>query len=148
LFAAGNCGTPCPSSRCGGQTNPSIIGANAHQDVLTIAGCDVHDQRVGYSSQGPAIAGMGPNKPDLTAYTHFLGSEAFGAGTADSGTSTACPVAAGCVAALRSLIAPNIVTPPALFSRSASARPADGRGGLERRLRPRYHRSGSSLATP
>lgn len=115
LFAAGNCGTPCPSSKCGGHTSPAITGANAHADVLTVAGCDVADTRVGYSSQGPAIARMGANKPDLTAYTHFLGSEAIGTGNADSGTSTACPIAAGCVAALRSSIAPTVVTPAALF---------------------------------
>lgn len=115
LFAAGNCGTPCASAKCGGHTSPSIFGANAHPDVLTVAGCDVSDTRVGYSSQGPAIAGMGANKPDLTAYTHFLGSEAIGPGKADSGTSTACPIAAGCVAALRSSIAPTVMTPAALF---------------------------------
>lgn len=79
----------------------SITGANAHPDVLTLAGCDIHDDRVGYSSQGPAIPGMKRKKPDVTSYTHFLGSKAFGTGTPDSGTSTACPVAAGCVAAVR-----------------------------------------------
>jgi hypothetical protein len=42
-----------------------------------------------------------PDKPDITGYTHFLGSEAFGAGSPDAGTSAACPVAAGCAAALR-----------------------------------------------
>ena len=40
-------------------------------------------------------------KPDITAYTHFQGSQAFGAGSPDTGTSAACPVAAGCVAAIR-----------------------------------------------
>jgi Subtilase family len=100
VFAAGNCGAQCPDGRCAG-TTATITGANAHGDVLTVAGCDTADQRVGYSSQGPSITGMPQQKPDVTAYTHFLGSEAFGAGTPDSGTSAACPVAAGCVAALR-----------------------------------------------
>ena len=43
------------------------------------------------------------NKPDLAAYTHFLGSQVFGSGQPDSGTSAACPVMAGVVAALRSM---------------------------------------------
>ena len=80
--------------------------------------------RVGYSSQGPSIAGMPPQKPDLTAYTHFLGSEAFGANQPDSGTSAACPVAAGCVAAIRTKLAPSVVPPANLFAQlRASARP-------------------------
>jgi len=100
VFCAGNCGADCPDSRCGGTTG-SIVGANALSQVFTIAGCDITGVRVGYSSQGPSIAGMDQWKPDITAYTHFLGSQAFGAGSPDSGTSAACPVAAGCVAAIR-----------------------------------------------
>jgi subtilisin family serine protease len=102
LFAAGNCGPACPDGRC----RPIVLGfryingANSHPDVYSVAGADTNRQLVGYSSQGPGI--LANNKPDLTAYTHFLGSEAFGQGSADSGTSTACPVAAGVVAALRS----------------------------------------------
>lgn len=110
VFAAGNCGAQCPDNRCVATTN-TITGANAHDDVLTIAGCDTGDQRVGYSSQGPSIAGMPQDKPDVTAYTHFLGSEAFGVNTPDSGTSAACPIAAGCIAALRTSL-PHSATPP------------------------------------
>jgi hypothetical protein len=130
LFAAGNCGADCPDVRCRGRVAGTIMGANAHQDVLTIAGCDMHDNRVGYSSQGPSIAGMPHQKPDLTAYTHFLGSEAFGAGSPDSGTSTACPVAAGCVAALRVKV-PRMTTPPTnLFAQlRATARAVGGPAG-------------------
>jgi hypothetical protein len=87
VFAAGNCGAQCPDSRCGG-TNPAtpqpIMGASAMESVLTVAGCDTNDQRVGYSSQGPSIAGMYQFKPDVTSYTHFLGSEAFGPGKPDT----------------------------------------------------------------
>jgi hypothetical protein len=79
LFAAGNCGPTCADMRCIGRSAGAIMGANAHADVLTVAGCDNHDQIVGYSSQGPSIAGMPPQKPDITGYTHFLGSEAFSA---------------------------------------------------------------------
>ncbi|HEX2887421.1 hypothetical protein [Vineibacter terrae] len=46
---------------------------------------------------------------------HRRGSQAFGQGTPDSGTSTACPVAAGCVAAIRTRLAPGNATPNALF---------------------------------
>jgi subtilisin family serine protease len=117
IFAAGNCGAPCADGRCQGRTTGAIMGASAMQDVLTIAGCDTHKQRVGYSSQGPSIAGMYKEKPDITAYTHFLGSEAFGAGSPDSGTSAACPVTSGCVAALRTSprIPPRTAMPPALL---------------------------------
>ena len=47
---------------------------------------------------------MASAKPDITAYTHFLGSRYAGGSVPDNGTSTACPVAAGCVAALRSAL--------------------------------------------
>ena len=127
LFAAGNCGSQCADMRCQSRTTETIMGANAHPEVLTLAGCDTTDQRVGYSSQGPSIAGMFLQKPDLTTYTHFLGSEAFGAGSPDSGTSTACPVAAGCVAALRTRLAPATTPPAALFAQlRTTARPATG----------------------
>jgi hypothetical protein len=116
VFAAGNCGTECPDGRCQARTSEAIMGANALQDVLTLAGCDTHDKRVGYSSQGPSITGLFQQKPDVTAYTHFLGSEAFGAGSPDTGTSAACPVAAGCVAALRSKLPPLGTPPSGLFA--------------------------------
>lgn len=129
LFAAGNCGAHCPSSKCQGRTTETIMGANAHADVLTLAGCDIDDAHVGYSSQGPSIAGMPQEKPDLTAYTHFSGSEAFGAGSADTGTSTACPVAAGCVAALRTREPPSSTPPANLFAQLRStARQVSGVG--------------------
>jgi len=134
LFAAGNCGAPCADGRCQGRTTGAIMGASAVQAVLTIAGCDTTDLRVGYSSQGPSIPNMYQQKPDITAYTHFLGSEVFGAGSPDSGTSAACPVAAGCVAALRTSkkIAPRTALPPAkLFDalrRTARPQPPGPRG--------------------
>lgn len=127
VFAAGNCGAQCADGRCNGRTTQAIMGASAHPDVLTLAGCDTNDRRVGYSSQGPSIAGMHQQKPDITAYTHFLGSESFGSGSPDSGTSAACPVAAGCVAALRTRL-PLAATPPAnLFVQlRATARQVSG----------------------
>jgi hypothetical protein len=132
VFAAGNCGPVCADIRCQGLTSGSIMGANAHVDVLTLGGCDVNDQIVGYSSQGPSIANMSPQKPDVAAYSHFLGSEAFGTGSPDIGTSAACPVAAGCVAALRSKI-PFATTPPSnLFAQIRStARAVHGQSGWQ-----------------
>ncbi|KMO12711.1 S8/S53 family peptidase [Methylobacterium platani] len=111
LFAAGNCGTGCPNPRCQGVVKHTIMGANAHPDVITVAGVTTGGRRVGYSSQGPGIPGMVHAKPDLSSYTHFLGSEACGPGTADDGTSTACPVAAGCVAAIRTRMPSKVLRP-------------------------------------
>lgn len=111
LFAAGNCGPVCPDGRC----QPIVPGfryvngANSHPDVFSVAGADTKRQLVGYSTLGPGV--LANDKPDIAAYTHFLGSEAFGAGTPDSGTSTACPVAAGVVAALRSAFPFDLANP-------------------------------------
>lgn len=132
LFAAGNCGPACADMRCQSRTAQCIMGANAHADVLTLGGCDIHDQIVGYSSQGPSIVNMFQQKPDLTAYTHFLGSEAFGAGTPDSGTSAACPVAAGCVAAIRTKVAPTATPPTSLYAQLRStAKAVSGQTGWQ-----------------
>ena len=112
LFAAGNCGSNCPDPRCKGRTQGTIMGANAYDDVMTVAGCLVtNNDRLGYSSQGPSVNGMPQNKPDITAFSHFLGSGAYGSTVPDSGTSAACPVAAGCVAAIRTKASPSTIPP-------------------------------------
>ncbi|RJO75767.1 peptidase S8 [Nocardia panacis] len=98
LFAAGNCGRDCPDGRCEYLDKP-IGGANSHPSVLTLGGVDTSNTRVGYSSQGPGR--LADRKPDVCAYTHFLGSTAFGDDAPDTGTSAATPVAAGLVAAIR-----------------------------------------------
>lgn len=108
LFAAGNCGVECPDVRCKLTSNP-ICGANSHPLALSIAGIDTNDERVGYSSQGPGR--LSAEKPDVCSYTHFLGSEAFGAGEPDSGTSAACPVATGVIAAIRAKHPPSSLSP-------------------------------------
>lgn len=98
LFAAGNCGEDCADGRCewpGGAA--TIAGANGHPAVLSVAGVDVTGQRVGYSSTGPGR--LSDRKPDISGFTHFAGSGVYGA---DAGTSAACPVVAGVVAAVRS----------------------------------------------
>jgi hypothetical protein len=108
VFCAGNCGSDCPAPPCLHCTTGTINGASAYPEVLTLAGCDVTDTRVGYSSQGPAIAGMPqPQKPDVTAYTHFLGSGVRARWLPDAGTSASAPMASGCIAALRTLVDPT-----------------------------------------
>ena len=101
LFAAGNCGSECPDGRCQGYTSRPIYGANSSSHVLCVAGADVQKNRVGYSSKGPGR--LDKKKPDITGYTHFDGSGVY---AADGGTSAACPVVAGVVAAIRT-IRPN-----------------------------------------
>ncbi|AQZ64440.1 bacillopeptidase F [[Actinomadura] parvosata subsp. kistnae] len=122
LFAAGNCGRDCPDGRCAYQGRP-IVGANSHPRALSVGGVDVNGERVGYSSQGPGR--LTARKPDVCAYTHFLGSKAFGAREPDSGTSAAAPVAAGLVAAVRSRWPASELSPAqlrALLRRTAEDR--------------------------
>ncbi|MFF3437497.1 S8 family serine peptidase [Streptosporangium sp. NPDC002721] len=123
LFAAGNCGRDCPDGRCAYPGRP-ITGANSHPRVLSVGGVDVRGERVGYSSQGPGR--LTARKPDLCAYTHFSGSAAFGADEADSGTSAACPVAAGLVAAVRTVWPSSRLSPAQL--RTLLRRTADDHG--------------------
>lgn len=100
VFAAGNCGSTAPAQQCGtGDSGPgnSIHGANSHPDVITVGAVTVNDDILGYSSEGPG--GLASQKPDIAGYSHFVGSGIF---PVDSGTSAACPVVAGVIAALRS----------------------------------------------
>ncbi len=121
LFAAGNCGRDCADGRCAFGAALPICGANSHPSVMSVAGVDVNKDRVGYSSQGPGR--LTSKKPDIAAYTHFVGSGVY---TADSGTSAACPVAAGVVAAIRTRHKASRVSPPQL--RSLIQRTAKDRG--------------------
>ncbi|GAA2646503.1 MULTISPECIES: S8 family peptidase [Nonomuraea] len=125
LFAAGNCGRECKDGRCAYPDRP-IGGANSHPRVLSIGGVDTEGERVGYSSQGPGR--LAARKPDLCAYTHFSGSKAFGDGEPDSGTSAACPVAAGLVAAIRTQWPAARLSPGQL--RSLLRRTADDRSDV------------------
>lgn len=113
LFAAGNCGGPCPSEHCGPQDrsgNGNILGANSLASVITVTAVTVHDEPLGYASSGPGS--IAPEKPDLAAPSHFDGT---GVGAKpDMGTSAACAVAAGVVAALRSIPTKSAVSPYAL----------------------------------
>lgn len=100
LFAAGN----------EGEVNSSIYASNSHPQALCVGGVRIdNQQRLSYSSQGPGS--LADKKPDLCTYAHFLGSEAKNSQTADSGTSTACAVASGIVAAIRTLCPSSILSP-------------------------------------
>jgi subtilisin family serine protease len=121
LFAAGNCGKDCPDGRCGFSGTPPICGANSHPAVLSVAGVDINKSRVGYSSQGPGR--LSTKKPDIATYTHFVGSGVY---PADGGTSAACPVAAGVVAAVRAKYSTAKLSP--LQLRSLLSKTAEDRG--------------------
>jgi subtilisin family serine protease len=123
LFAAGNCGRDCPDSRCEFGDSLPICGANSHPSIISVAGVDTTKARVGYSSQGPGRLTL--QKPDLSGYTHFAGSGVF---PADSGTSAACPVVAGMVAAIRSKCPSTVLSP--LQLRALLFKTAQDRGKL------------------
>jgi subtilisin family serine protease len=122
LFAAGNCGRDCADRRCAFGHSPPICGANSHPDVICVAGIDTMQRRVGYSSQGPGR--LEARTPSLCGYTHFAGSAVF---AVDGGTSAACPVIAGLVAAIRSRYSTRALSPMQL--RSLLAKCADDLGG-------------------
>lgn len=128
LFAAGNCGTDCPDSRCGFPNRP-ISGANSHPKTLSVAGVETHDARVGYSSQGPGR--LAQRKPDIATYTHFSGSRAFGRNSPDSGTSAACPVAAGVVAAVRGKLSVKAFPPSRMRTLIRRSARDSGRSGFD-----------------
>lgn len=77
-----------------------ICGANAHPAVLTVAGVDVESRRLDMSRPGPGT--LSTEKPDVAAYSRFHGSATMGTSIPDDGTSAACALAAGVVAAIRS----------------------------------------------
>jgi hypothetical protein len=115
VFAAGNGGQFDPDSRCGdGQIGParSIYGVAALSDVLTVAAVRGDETWLGYSSQGPAHPIFGSIKPDLCAPSQFAGVGDWN--RSFTGTSSACALTAGAVAARRSLVPSAAQAPPAL----------------------------------
>jgi subtilisin family serine protease len=125
LFAAGNCGRECPDNRCEFKQRP-VCGANSHPKVLSVAGVDHKKRRIGYSSQGPGR--LAAQKPDISGYTDFRGSGVYvPQWGADSGTSAACPVVAGVVAAVRSKYSAARISPAQL--RSLVYKTAEDLGG-------------------
>ena len=56
VFAAGNCGLPCPDTRCGAEDcgpGRSIFGLNGHPDVLTVGAVRTDGMPMALSAQGP-----------------------------------------------------------------------------------------------
>jgi hypothetical protein len=138
VFAAGNCGQFCPSQSCGGQDRGpghSIWGANAHPLVITVGAVRSDEIWTGYSSQGPGPEALAVEKPDLCAPSQFV--ETYDAALLNSGTSAACAVVGGVVAALRSNPAwsQSTVIPQALKAAlMAILRKPDGSVGWDDRL--------------
>jgi subtilisin family serine protease len=115
VFAAGNCGQFCPDIRCGGRDrgpSRSIWGANSLSHVLSVGAVRADDMWLGYSSQGPGQPQLCSAKPDFCATSQFCeDGDAFNINT---GTSAACGLTAGAVAALRSRWTPAVVSPQRL----------------------------------
>jgi hypothetical protein len=103
VFAAGNCGQFCPDGRCSATDQGpghSIWGANSLDLALTVGAVRSDTMWLGYSSQGPGQPLLGPEKPDLCAASQFR--EDDDAFSINTGTSAACGLTGGIVAALRS----------------------------------------------
>jgi subtilisin family serine protease len=110
VFSAGNCGLFCPDPRCGIRDRGpgrSILGANSHPDVLTVAAVRTDELWLGYSSEGPGLLSL--NKPDVCAPSEF--SENTDAFERNGGTSAPCGLIAGMIAALRSDAAWQAISP-------------------------------------
>lgn len=78
---------------------------------------------------------MEPDKPDLAAYRHFLGSEVGGNNSPDTRNSAACAVAAGCVAASRPKHSQSDATARRLASilESTARKPSGSAAGWDRK---------------
>ncbi|WP_439595503.1 S8 family serine peptidase [Falsiroseomonas sp.] len=132
VFAAGNCGEPGAHPRCGETSigpGRSITGVNAHPAVLTVGAVRSDGLPIGPSAQAPgALAGLWAKrlgegketglpmtlqarlepeaddpraKPDLCAPSHFH--DEWSADRANTGSSAACGLVGGALAALRGL---------------------------------------------
>jgi hypothetical protein len=138
IFAAGNCGEPCPDPRCGeAERGPgcSIYGLNAHPAVLSVGAVRADGLPLALSAQGPGrlAARLGRDdvdygralyKPDLCAPSHFR--ESDDAAETNTGTSAACGFAGGIVAALRGI--DPLLSPARLRSiLRATAQPLGGK---------------------
>jgi hypothetical protein len=138
VFAAGNSGQYCPDPRSGPTDRGpghSIWGGNAHKRTITAGAVRADDLWIGSASQGPVLeldpdpVLLDPAKPDFAAPSFFR--DDLDAATHYTGTSAACAVSAGVVAALRSKPAWNQADVPPEMMRDAlttSARKTLGAG--------------------
>ena len=130
VFAAGNFGD-AREATARGFADKTICGANSDGSVITVAGVDVSRQRASYSSRGPGQ--LTAQKPDLAACTHFwgyFGRTSTKQTTPDSGTSAACAVLSGLIAAIRTRYPAAKLSPADLRRRlrDASRQPAGPAG--------------------
>lgn len=125
IFGAGNSGQFFPDRRSGPTDrgpHRSIWGANALDAVICAAAVRADDIWVGASSQGPGPAALGTEKPDLCAPSWFR--ETRDPALLHTGTSSACGIVAGAVAAIRSDWPTAVVSPADLRKHlRTSARP-------------------------
>lgn len=134
VFAAGNCGAFCPDGRCADDVigpGRSILGVNSLPGVLTVGAVRTDGIWAGYSSQGPGQfpddAGRPQEKPDIAAPSSFRMPDT--AHRRAGGSSAACAVAAGVVAALRTEGRGTGMPPPDLFDLlRRTARRGEGEG--------------------
>lgn len=94
VFSAGNINTE------------TIYGVNSHPQVLCIGSLGQSND----SCVGPGS--LETQKPDICTYTEFIGSGLRS--PKDEGTSTACAIASGVVAAIRTLYPSSIISPKQL----------------------------------
>ncbi|MGF1659200.1 MAG: S8 family serine peptidase [Rubrimonas sp.] len=152
VFSAGNNGLFAPDYRAGVYDRGpggSIFGANGLPEVLTVGAVTPTGDWVGASSQGPEPAGLrgpdhpAPRKPDICAPSWFRFAD--DAHAIVTGTSGACAVAAGVVAALRRVVGPGDVPPAELIAHlRAAAAPRGHRGGDDRQA-PASLRQGNGV---
>ena len=145
VFAAGNCGQFCPDPRCGAYDvgpGESVYGANAHPAVLTVGAITAHSIGIGFSSQGadpdtlarvkPHLGPLAREKPDLAAPSMF--SEQSDRHTRNGGTSAACAMVAGVLAALRERWGPKDVSLDAMKQCLRETARRHGQAGWDARL--------------
>ena len=137
VFAAGNCGQFCPSARCGANDRGpgrSIHGANGHPDVLSVGAVRSDGIWMGYSSQGPGQPMLSLDKPDVCASSQFGEVGDFSVTGSNTGTSAACGMAAGIVAAIRNRTTPDRLSPAQLrhILRETAVAPAAGPAAAKR----------------
>lgn len=135
VFAAGNCGQFRPDRRCGKHDigpGRSIFGANAHPKVLTVGAITTQGLWLGSASQGEGPNALAATKPDVVAPSMF--SECADRHTRNGGTSAACAVAAGVVAALRQEWGQDAVSPELLIKCLRESARQRGSGSWNGRL--------------
>ena len=114
-LSGGRLPAPPADARCGArQIGPgrTIYGVAAINDVLTVAAVRGDETWLGYSSQGPADPNFGSIKPDLCAPSQFAGPDDWN--RSFTGTSSACALTSGAVAAKRSVVVSVPPAPPAV----------------------------------